>query len=287
MAAIDSQTNIFTLFRAMHRQRAKEKLLRLACPATAAEVYPGTVAVSCLATLEPATMLLPALLRFQEVWLHHGDCSACPLENDGLLAKRLLHSFAQATLLASFTPETALLLSPSPPPLFLPCRGQQSGYSRRDFFALLRQESKHTTQNGAALIGSMFWEEDGTVAPRRRLWDKLLTVFPGMLEAGEALPFARLEVSPACDLCRACTVLCPTKALSIDKEGTGTNLVHKISLCVSCGACARFCPQKAISLFPWSGKNWQERILHSIADSTLVPEPYPDQELDEESWPET
>lgn len=286
MSAIDGQTNIFTLFRAMDQQRAKEKLLRLVCPATAAEVYPGTVAVACLATLEPAAMLLPALLHFREVWLHHGDCSACPLENNGLLAKRLLHNFAQAALLASFTPETSLLLSPSPPPAFLACRGQQTGYSRRDLLTLLRQQSKRTTQNGAVLIGSLFWEEDDTVVPRRRLWEKLLTVFPGMLEASEALPFARLEISPTCDLCRTCTVLCPTKALSIGTEKTGTNLVHKVSLCVSCGACARYCPQKAISLFPWSGKSWQERILHSIASGPLVPEPQPDQEQDEESWSE-
>ncbi|MBT9134541.1 MAG: hypothetical protein DDT38_01276 [Firmicutes bacterium] len=139
MSAIDGQTNIFTLFRAMGQQRAKEKLLRLVCPATAAEVYPGTVAVACLATLEPAAMLLPALLHFREVWLHHGDCSACPLENNGLLAKRLLHSFAQAALLAPLAVTTASLFSVpraadrlfSPRPSYSPAPTVKTHHSRR------------------------------------------------------------------------------------------------------------------------------------------------------------
>jgi len=272
MAAIDHPVDIFALFGAMRRQRAKEERLRLACQATERETYPGTVTVPCLASLEPAALILPALLNFHQVWLHHGDCSICKLDREARLAGRLNHNFAQATLLASFVPELVLTLSSSPPAEFAPCRQQQSGYSRRDFLTLLRQETKRNAQSGAVLLGNLFWEEKNTVIPRRRVWEKLLALFPGMLKTGEALPFARLEISAACDFCRACVVLCPTKALIVEEGEDGISLNHQVSLCLSCGACARFCPHKAVSLSPWDGRELQKLNLHKISHTLAAAE---------------
>lgn len=271
-AAIDAPADIFALFRAMRRQRAVGERLRLACQATEKEIYPGTVTVPCLAALEPATLLLPALCNFRQIWLHHGDCLSCELEKDGRLAGRLCHNFTQATMLTSFLPATALTLSPSPPAEFVTCREQQSGYSRRDFLTLLRQESKRTAQGGAVLLGNVIWEEKNNVSPRRRLWEKLLALFPGILKAGAALPFARLEISSACDFCRACTVLCPSKALVVEETEESVSLNHQVSLCLSCGACARFCPHKAISLSPWDGQNLLRRTLYKTVHAQAAPE---------------
>ncbi|MBS3887438.1 MAG: 4Fe-4S binding protein [Dethiobacter sp.] len=282
MAAIDHPVDIFALFGAMRRQRAKEERLRLACQATERETYPGTVTVPCLASLEPAALILPALLNFHQVWLHHGDCSICKLDREARLAGRLNHNFAQATLLASFVTGFGLTLSPSPPAEFTNCREQQSGYSRRDFLTLMRQESKRTAQSGAVLLGNLFWEEKNTLPPRRRLWEKLLALFPGMLKAGEPLPFARLEISSACDFCRACTVLCPTKALVVEEGEDGISLSHQVSLCLSCGACARFCPHKAVSLSPWDGRERQKFTLSQVVQAHTAPELL--QEQSKESW---
>ena len=284
MAAIEAPADIFTLFSAMRRQRALGEKLRLACQATEKEVYPGTAAVPCLASLEPATLLLPALLNFRQIWLHHGDCITCGLEKEERLTGRLNRNFAQATLLASFVPEIVLTLSQSPPAEFATCREQQSAYSRRDFLALLRKESKRTAQGGAVLLGNIFWEEKTTVAPRRHVWEKLLALFPDMLKAGEALPFASLEISSACDFCRACTVLCPSKALTVAEEEEGITLNHQVSLCLSCGACARFCPHKAVSLSPWEGQNLLKRTLHKKVNIQAAPEPVFAQVQSEESW---
>ncbi|MBS3900210.1 MAG: 4Fe-4S binding protein [Dethiobacter sp.] len=282
MAAIDPPADIFALFGAMRRQRAKEERLRIACQATEKETYPGTVTVSCLASLEPAALLLPALLNFRQIWLHHGHCQDCSLDKEGRLAWRLSHNFAQATQLAANLPEFVLTLSPSPPSEFTSCCGQQSSYSRRDFLTLIRQESTRTAKGGAVLLGSIFWEENKTTTARRRLWEKLLTFFPGILNVGEALPFARLEVSSACDFCRACTVLCPTKALVLAKSEENISLSHQASLCLSCGACARFCPHKAVSLSPWDGQKLQKFTLRKLVRTQNVSEP--ELEQIEGSW---
>jgi ferredoxin len=286
VSAIDSPRPVFSLYHTMRRHREKEQILRLACRATEQEIYPASIAVPCLAALPPPVLLLPSLLGFREVWLHHGHCPACPLEKEGRLAFRLQYHFARALRLAAQLPEFSLTLADSPPASFASRWGQLTGYSRRDFLSLLGRETKHTGMSGACLVSDLFADEEHTAGdsglspPDRLLWEKLLSAFSALPQAGEALPFAFLEISAACDMCRACTVLCPGRALSVRENDATVSLVHRPAACFSCGVCARFCPHRAITLSPWQGSDWQERVLHirqtdSQGDDPL-PEPVPE-----------
>lgn len=265
VSAIDSGMSVFTVYRAMRRHREKEQVLRLCCQATEQEVYPASIAFPCLATLPLPLLLLPSLLGFREVWLHHGHCATCSQEKDARLSFRLQHNYLLALRCLAQIPEFILTAAGSPPPSFASRLGQLSGYSRRDFLSLLRRESTLTGMSAVTLVSDLFAEEaEKEAAPGRLIWEKLLKAFPELAETGEALPFARLEISTACDLCRACTVLCPGQALFIREENGLVSLSHKPVQCFACGVCARFCPTRAVSLYPWHGRDWREQALRSV-----------------------
>lgn len=49
-----------------------------------------------------------------------------------------------------------------------------------------------------------------------------------------------------CVHCGACTAVCPTGALSMDRESF--EVVLRPDQCVACGVCVRACPRKAVTL---------------------------------------
>lgn len=274
LSAWEFDYDVNTLWHTFRRNRDKEEALRFCCRQTEKYVYPASIKVHCLVSLELPVLLLPALLGYREVWLHTEQCTDCPVEEGGKLDARVSHTAGLAEILAAAADlSIRFTRSATPPPVFAGRQGQGTAYSRRDFLTLLRQETKYTAKSGIAAIGDFFLneEEEGEIN-RRTLWQKLLQCFPGMLNAGEALPFARAEVLPSCDLCRACSVLCPCQALGIRENDSEAMLVHYPVRCVSCGVCRFFCPNKAITLFPWEGNDWGERILCSLARNTSMDE---------------
>ena len=275
LSAWKADNDAYALWHTLRRERDKEEVLRLCCHQTAGETYPASVKVHCLAALELPALLLPALLNYQEIWLHPGRCADCPLEEGKKLASRLFITAELAEkLVAAAKLPLRFTLCPDPPPSFAQRLGQNTAYSRRDFLSLLRQETKHTAKGGIALVGDLFFseEEEDSELTRRYLWQKLLQCFPTMLNVGEALPFARMEVLPSCDLCRACSVLCPSDALELKENADALALLHYPLRCVACGVCAHFCPHKAITLSPWQGTDWQQRVLHSRSINPVVDE---------------
>lgn len=269
-SAWNEENRTGTLWRTLRKHRDKEEILRFCCHQSEGDIYPASISVRCLASLELPVMLLPALLNVQEIWLHAGRCASCPLDEGGKLETHLLMTatLAQKLVAAAGLP-LRYSLSPEPPGPFTGRLGQGIAYSRRDFLSLLKQETKYTAKGGLAMIGELFFsdEEDEPEITRRHIWEKLLQRFPAMLAAGEALPFARVEVAPPCDMCGACTVLCPGGALAAEENEDGPTLIHYPHRCVACGACRRFCPLKAITLSPWKGADWKQRVLYSRTES--------------------
>lgn len=275
LSAWKSENGTYSLWHTLRRNRDKEEVLRFCCQQTEGEIYPASVNVQCLASLELPTLLLPALLKYQEIWVHAGRCAGCPLEEEKKLETRLLITtgLAEKLVTAAKLP-IRFSLSSDPPLSFAGRLGQGTAYSRRDFLSLLRQETKHTAKGGIALVGDLFFseEEEDSEITRHYLWQKLLQCFPAMLDVGEALPFARVEVLPSCDLCRACSVLCPSNALELREKDDTLTLIHYPIRCVACGACYHFCPNKAITLSPWEGTDWEQRVLCSRTRNPIVNE---------------
>ena len=57
----------------------------------------------------------------------------------------------------------------------------------------------------------------------------------------------RIEIDPLkCVGCGACAVICPPKALVVDRENGYAVLRYFIGRCIFCAMCADVCPQKAI-----------------------------------------
>ena len=72
---------------------------------------------------------------------------------------------------------------------------------------------------------------------------------PEIVPMPEAAPFgAALVAAEGCTLCLACTMVCPTGALSANPERPQLRFLE--DACVQCGLCAGTCPERVISLAP-------------------------------------
>ncbi|MBU0485682.1 MAG: 4Fe-4S dicluster domain-containing protein [Proteobacteria bacterium] len=84
---------------------------------------------------------------------------------------------------------------------------------------------------------------------------RAVALLPGGAEAEQGLLreyHYKLTVGESCDLCPACTGMCPTGALKRrrDEEG-GRHLEFSSWQCRGCGLCVEFCKKKALTLRPW------------------------------------
>lgn len=280
LSAWKQENNVYAIWSTLRRYRDKENVLRFCCHLTVGDIYPASNNVHCLASLELPILLLPALMAYREVWLHAGRCDDCSLEEGQKLETRLLNNVILAEKLAAAAGlPIRFTLSAEPPHYFAGRLGQDTAYSRRDFLSLLRQETRHTAKSGIAMVGGLFLGGEEEEVTRRHLWQKLLQCFPAMLEAGEALPFARVEVLPSCDLCRACSVLCPCGALERREDNDTLTLVHYPVRCVACGVCSRFCPHNSVTLSPWKGADWKQRVLNHRSMNSVADENAGDQHV--------
>nr|CBH37844.1 iron-sulfur cluster-binding protein [uncultured archaeon] len=87
--------------------------------------------------------------------------------------------------------------------------------------------------------------------PKREILYELLQnlytktgVYPTLIEENTQFPFADVIIGPKCLICNACETLCPTKALTKDKNKI--NFVY--GRCIACGLCEQACPEEAITL---------------------------------------
>jgi ferredoxin len=55
------------------------------------------------------------------------------------------------------------------------------------------------------------------------------------------LPFAEIEITSSCDLCGACSFICPTGALTLVEDNTNTSMTFDFAKCVGCELCAKIC----------------------------------------------
>jgi ferredoxin len=72
---------------------------------------------------------------------------------------------------------------------------------------------------------------------------------PQLVPMPEKAPFGEARVATAgCTLCLACTMVCPTAALSANPERPQLSFLEEA--CVQCGLCAATCPEGVITLVP-------------------------------------
>ncbi|WP_204623730.1 4Fe-4S dicluster domain-containing protein [Crenalkalicoccus roseus] len=72
---------------------------------------------------------------------------------------------------------------------------------------------------------------------------------PAVVPMPERAPFGEARVAAeGCTLCLACTMVCPTGALSANPDRPQLRFLEEA--CVQCGLCAATCPEKVITLVP-------------------------------------
>jgi len=49
-------------------------------------------------------------------------------------------------------------------------------------------------------------------------------------------------------VCGACAIVCPTRALALDEDGSGSALRHDPGTCVACERCVSVCPEAALDV---------------------------------------
>lgn len=125
--------------------------------------------------------------------------------------------------------------------------------SRRDLFRLLARQGQVALARAA---------EKGAMASKRQPGrDRLrilsaaahLTPPPaGQETVLEGFGFAALHVSEACSACGACARLCPTQALSFEKNADESEFKLSFSprSCIDCGLCPQACAPAALTLEP-------------------------------------
>ncbi len=92
----------------------------------------------------------------------------------------------------------------------------------------------------------------GIGASRRGLWRRLTrTVAPDVAPAGHAR-FAPSIDARRCAGCDACARLCPTAALSLDRNDDVTSYVVEPHRCSGCGLCADVCEVAAVVIEDWA-----------------------------------
>jgi ferredoxin len=60
------------------------------------------------------------------------------------------------------------------------------------------------------------------------------------------LPFSEIAIENTCDLCGACTYICPTGALRTKEDNTELSLVFEFAQCIGCGLCDKICDRGSI-----------------------------------------
>lgn len=127
---------------------------------------------------------------------------------------------------------------------------RQIAYDRRGFF---REVKDFTFLKTARLFNDSPQDEaiksysSKKLPFKRELLNRTLNVFSGE-ERKNLLDnyYYTITVDGGCSDCYACVGMCPTGALKIDRDGEGSQLVFKASLCNGCGLCEGFCTNNSI-----------------------------------------
>jgi ferredoxin len=211
----------------------------------------GMVVQGCLAGLGAGAYLGLVASGIEHILVRTDDCAICRWGSLSALIETQVNQAKQ--ILESWKKQEAVECVPSlESPVIRPLwKATNPPVSRRDLFRMV------TLQGKTALVRT--FEESKLDSDHRPNQDHLRVVsaigrlpVPNLYDGfglGE-FGFASLSVSNACSACETCVRVCPTGALTINKnkEETAFNLKISIRDCIGCEICEHVCNCSAISV---------------------------------------
>lgn len=222
------------------KKLAAEQQPVLACngrPSTA-----GHARLPCLGLLSsPELLLVTSLALSRPFQLNLTECGACP---NAVILPYLKEATAQV---AEIVDQTSLIEQPAE------LAFHESTVSRREFFGILRRQSKVAACSLADALQDLPERSFGDKAlpARRLLLLQLLKRLPKDRRSELAgLLFPKIEFSAdACSGCTGCVGLCPTGAL-LPPVTQGKPPTAHVRNCTECDLCTAFCRSGAIQINP-------------------------------------
>ena len=264
--------------------RSNAGSVRIACPAVHGE---SAVSTGCLRRIDESVLATLAACGTRSVILAHGDCARCArgrsragssggtgslVDATVASAKSILARWGSSISIEIEAHAATARVDSKPAETGLPCPPEQPP-SRPIRLAKVnpstRQLVRHVPDKRKRLLKAL-----ATMAQKRR---------------PDSGPFeSDLWASPsidakACTGCRACTIFCPTGALSASTDPSGHMTVDRVvGLCVGCSCCEDVCPTGALGL----GREVDvDDILSGQASSQVVEGPeHPNGQPDSIYW---
>lgn len=237
----------------------RAKVLSVGCHRAQLEKARG-IRVPCVGSVSENILLGAALLGFDEVVLIKGRCAECRWKQGEEILAHSIHR-SKALLEMGGLNRVSVRIEDTE-------RSSHDALPRRELFTSIGRSLRkhmvvilhHEEKAIREAVGTASASE-ACAAPRREHLSTLLR--QGPLDGSAApheewFPWARVVIDEwRCCACGICTHLCPTAAISQERQ-TGCEVIgFRCSLCTNCGLCQEACPEGAI--------RFQEKI--SLADA--------------------
>lgn len=211
----------------------------------------------CLGLLsEPVLAALHCVAK-QEILLDGRQCAGC---ENGKVIEHLASRLREIAGKAGTAADLRLRLATA-----ADFQGAEGDNSRRGFLRMTKNSLLGFSRQSVAL-----WHSDQTATPTGRtvgakepppanlFLRQASGLLPREAEAEKRLLqsyYFNVTASEKCDLCPACTGMCPSGALKRRQDAEGKRLEFTSYRCSGCNLCTHFCKKQALTLTPGTGHN--------------------------------
>lgn len=210
--------------------------------AVATEAHEQTV---CLGVLSDEHLIAINSLMDRSVQL---DLTACAQCTNGFIVDTLKERIAGIRENTGIDVSNKVVLIENKADL----RFEAVSYDRRGFFSAVRNmtllgAAELLENNEVAAIQSY---SQKSLPLKRDILNKVLTRNDDrelLIKILQEYAFA-IKVAASCDNCFSCIGMCPTGALKIKRDESGSGLLFNPSRCIGCGLCRDFCLNNSIAM---------------------------------------
>ncbi|OQX55213.1 MAG: hypothetical protein B5M53_04545 [Candidatus Cloacimonas sp. 4484_209] len=201
-------------------KEAKRKKVRFLCSKAKADEDSYNVVLSCISRLTENVLFRLIKTGF-EVEIVKGECSGCEYEKSLFVFERNMNFLED--ILSSFNIKERPVIKQE----IAEKEIEKEESPRREFFRMF-----------AKPIRDMRAEK-----PRRLFFMDLIQ---GPLSERETDFLLNISINDNCNLCGACVFVCPTKAITVEKDDIKGIIYFSPSLCVGCRNCIDVCMKEAV-----------------------------------------